>query len=64
MERHDPPLGAANEIIAMRGKRLSRQGEAHVLWIPKQYIKDGILDPECEYDVYFVKRAKNEKQDR
>lgn len=52
-------LNGANKVVVLKGKRLTRQGDAHMVWIPKQYVKDGIIDPDFEYDVYFIKKPKN-----
>ena len=37
-------------------RKPAKMGEDHIFWIPRVYIKNGLVDPACEYEVYLKKR--------
>ncbi len=42
-------------------RKPAKMGEDYIFWIPRVYIKNGLVDPGIEYGVYLRKRSK--KQD-
>jgi hypothetical protein len=39
-------------------RKPAKMGEDHIFWIPRVYIKNGIVDPSVEYEVYLKKVLK------
>ncbi len=37
-------------------RKPAKMGEDYIFWIPRVYIKNGIVDPACEYEVYLHKK--------
>jgi len=40
-------------------KKPTKMGSDFIFWIPRAYIKNSIIDPTCEYEVYMKKVKKN-----
>ena len=38
-------------------RKPAKMGMDYIFWIPRVYVKNGLVDPSCEYDVYLKKRA-------
>jgi hypothetical protein len=38
-------------------RKPAKMGEDYILWIPRVYIKNSIVDPHVEYEVYLRKRT-------
>jgi len=41
-------------------RKPARMGEDHIFWIPRVYIRNGLVDPDAEYEVYLKKVPKKE----
>jgi hypothetical protein len=39
-------------------RKPAKIGEDHIFWIPRVYIKNGLVDPGVEYEVYLKKVQK------
>nr|MDO8084134.1 hypothetical protein [Candidatus Sigynarchaeum springense] len=42
-------------------RKPAKMGEDYIFWIPRVYIKNGLVDPGVEYDVYLRKRSKKQE---
>ena len=38
-------------------RKPAKMGEDYIFWIPRVYVKNGLVDPRCEYDVFLKKKA-------
>jgi hypothetical protein len=38
-------------------RKPAKMGEDFIFWVPRVYIKNGIVDPRIEYEVYLRKRV-------
>ncbi|MBN2150568.1 MAG: hypothetical protein JW839_03880 [Candidatus Lokiarchaeota archaeon] len=47
-------LGIEQGFVMFRRKP-AKMGDDHIFWIPRVYIKNGLVDPACEYEVYLKK---------
>jgi hypothetical protein len=36
-------------------KKPSKMGEDRIFWIPREFIKNGLVDPDAEYHLYLLK---------
>ncbi len=64
-----PPAAKAAEAtaaVAMPGleqgivkftRKPAKMGEDYIFWVPRVYLKNGIVDPHVEYEVYLKKKA-------
>ncbi len=64
-----PPAAKADEAtaaVAMPGleqgivkftRKPAKMGEDYIFWVPRVYLKNGIVDPHVEYEVYLKKKA-------
>jgi hypothetical protein len=41
-------------------RKPAKMGDDHILWIPRVYIKNGLVDPNAEYEVYLKRKAKSD----
>ncbi len=48
--------GLAQGIVKFTRKP-AKMGEDYIFWVPRVYIKNGIVDPKIEYEVYLKKKA-------
>ena len=37
-------------------RKPAKMGMDYIFWIPRVYVKNGLVDPSCEYEVYLKKR--------
>jgi len=37
-------------------RKPAKMGEDYIFWIPRVYVKNGLVDTSCEYDVFLKKR--------
>nr|MDO8113058.1 hypothetical protein [Candidatus Sigynarchaeota archaeon] len=42
-------------------RKPAKMGEDHIFWIPRVYLKNGLVDPNAEYEVYLRKVPKKEE---
>ena len=42
-------------------RKPARMGDDHIFWIPRVYIRNGLVDTSAEYEVYLVKVPKKER---
>ncbi|MBN2308509.1 MAG: hypothetical protein JXR94_06030 [Candidatus Hydrogenedentes bacterium] len=52
-----PKLGIEQGFIMFRRKP-AKMGEDHIFWVPRVYIKNGLVDPSCVYEVYLKRKDK------
>jgi hypothetical protein len=38
-------------------RKPAKMGEDYIFWIPRVYVKNGLVDPSVEYEVYLKKKA-------
>ncbi len=38
-------------------RKPAKMGEDYIFWVPRVYLKNGIVDPHVEYEVYLKKRV-------
>ncbi len=38
-------------------RKPAKMGEDYIFWVPRVYIKNGIVDPKIEYEVYLKKKT-------
>jgi hypothetical protein len=38
-------------------RKPAKMGQDYIFWVPRVYIKNGIVDPRIEYEVYLKKKA-------
>jgi len=50
-------------MITLKNKKLASMGPDVILIIPRQYIKDNMLDPDKEYDITFKEVKKKKKEE-
>ena len=36
-------------------------GEDYIFWIPRVYVRNGLVDPSCEYELYLRKVPKHQQ---
>jgi hypothetical protein len=39
-------------------RKPAKMGADRIIWIPRVYLKNGLVDPTCEYEVYLRKKQK------
>lgn len=44
------------EVIRILDKKLAKSGPDYMIILPRNYIKNGIIDPDKIYDVYLVEK--------
>lgn len=44
--------------IVMFTRKPVKMGNDHIFMIPRVYLKNGLVDPSCEYEVYLRKKQK------
>nr|MDO8083596.1 hypothetical protein [Candidatus Sigynarchaeum springense]MDO8115983.1 hypothetical protein [Candidatus Sigynarchaeota archaeon] len=54
--------GVPDELTLDKGyvkftRKLAKMGGDYIFWFPWVYIKNGIVDPACEYEVYLRKKT-------
>jgi len=42
-------------------RKPAKMGDDHIFWIPRVYLKNGLVDPNAEYEVYLRKVPKKEE---
>ena len=64
-EESDKPAAAAmpglEQGVVKFARKPAKMGTDHIFWIPRVYIKNGLVDPGVEYDVYLKKRSKKQE---
>lgn len=38
-------------------RKPAKMGTDYIFWVPRVYVKNGLVDPACEYEVYLRKKA-------
>ena len=47
------------QVINLKfARKPAKMGEDYIFWIPRVYVKNGLVDPTAEYVVYLVKVPK------
>nr|MDO8084513.1 hypothetical protein [Candidatus Sigynarchaeum springense] len=41
-------------------RKPAKMGMDYIFWVPRVYIKNGLVDPTCEYDVFLKKTTKGQ----
>ncbi len=54
---HEPAMPGIEQGVVKFLRKPAKMGQDHIFWIPRVYIKNGLVDPTCEYEVYLKKRA-------
>ncbi|MEX2728978.1 MAG: hypothetical protein Q6353_017110, partial [Candidatus Sigynarchaeum springense] len=44
-------------------RKPAKMGEDYIFWIPRVYIKNDLVDPACEYEVYLKKKNPRRPQE-
>ncbi len=62
---NDKPAGAEpGETTLEKGyvmfkRKPAKMGEDYIFWIPRVYVRNGLVDTTCEYEIYLRKVPKN-----
>jgi len=40
-------------VIKITDKKIAKSGPEYIIVLPRRYIKDGLIDPDKNYDVYL-----------
>jgi hypothetical protein len=48
--------GLAQGVVKFTRKP-AKMGMDYIFWVPRVYVKNGIVDPRVEYEVFLKKRA-------
>ncbi|MEX2680332.1 MAG: hypothetical protein Q6373_001920 [Candidatus Sigynarchaeota archaeon] len=61
MVKSQQESSVSNELTLEKGyikfmRKPAKMGDDYIFWIPRVYIKNGIVDPACEYEVYLRKK--------
>jgi hypothetical protein len=54
------PEGFETAVVKFRRKP-AKMGADYIFWIPRTYIRNGLVDPNVEYDLY-LKRVPSEQE--
>lgn len=54
---NDDPLSLEKGVVKFQ-KKPAKMGQDYIFWIPRVYIKNGIVDPGVEYEVFLKKKEK------
>ncbi len=46
--------------IVKFARKPAKMGMDFIFWVPRVYIKNGLVDPSCEYDVFLKKSTKGQ----
>jgi len=46
------------KLLKLKEKKLARMGPHYIVIIPRNYIKNGLIDPHKLYNVYFEETEK------
>lgn len=59
-------MNEKKKLIALKNKKLTSQGSDYVVWVPRVFVKNGIIDPEKRYNIYFeeIEEEKKDKKER
>jgi len=38
-------------------RKPAKMGEDYIFWIPRVYVRNGLVDPSCEYEVFLRKKS-------
>nr|MDO8085684.1 hypothetical protein [Candidatus Sigynarchaeum springense] len=38
-------------------RKPAKMGTDYIFWIPRVYVKNGLVDPSCEYEVFLRKKS-------
>lgn len=50
-------------LIRFKKKPIKTSRDSYVFWIPKQYVSNGLIDPEKEYWVYIEETNDNDEEE-
>ncbi len=53
----EPAMPGIEQGIVKFRRKPAKMGQDYIFWIPRVYIKNGLVDPRCEYDVYLKRKA-------
>jgi hypothetical protein len=56
-EAASPAMPGLEQGVVKFTRKPAKMGEDYIFWVPRVYIKNGIVDPHVEYEVYLKKRA-------
>ncbi len=57
----DPPgLGLEDGVVVFKRKP-AKMGEDYIIWIPRLYVRNRLVDTTCEYDI-FLRKAPAKKR--
>ena len=49
-------LGLEHGVVKF-ARKPAKMGEDYIFWIPRVYVKNGLVDPSCEYEVFLRKKS-------
>ena len=41
------------KLLKLKNKKIAKMGEDHVVFIPRNYIRNELIDPKKRYNIYF-----------
>jgi|SRR5271157_248811 len=59
-----PTMPGFEQGIIKFTRKPAKMGEDFIFWIPRVYIKNGLVDPNVEYEVYLKKSPKSPSNER
>nr|MDO8085769.1 hypothetical protein [Candidatus Sigynarchaeum springense] len=51
-----PAMPGIEQGLVKFARKPAKMGTDYVFWIPRVYVRNGLVDPACEYDVFLKKR--------
>ncbi len=55
-----PGLSLADGAVMFKRKP-AKMGDDYILWIPRVYVRNRLVDPSCEYELYLRKVPKQQQ---
>ena len=52
---------ARDKNVVWFTRKLAKTGANYVIWIPRDYIRKGLVDPNAEYEIYLRKIEKERR---
>ncbi len=56
-EAAEPVMPGLAQGVVKFTRKPAKMGTDYIFWVPRVYVKNGIVDPHVEYEVYLKKRA-------
>lgn len=55
-EKQHAPMPGIKEGVVKFTRKPAKMGEDYIFWIPRVYLKNGLVEPGVEYEVYLKKK--------